>query len=140
VNLTLQRDTFTDQSTMGEMLVDGQDECYTLELPKKDGLPGSCIPAGKYSVVLGRSPEFEASTDPWVLQYASAMPHIIDIPGRSLIMIHWLNDAQETRGCVGVGQTRSDNFIGNSRAAFAALYPKIADAVGGTGCTITVIG
>jgi len=38
VNLLLLRDTFTDESTIGELFVDGERFCDTLELPYKDNL------------------------------------------------------------------------------------------------------
>ena len=36
VNLLLIRDTFTEESTMGELFVNGERMCDTLELPWKD--------------------------------------------------------------------------------------------------------
>ena len=137
MQLTLKRLWFTDESTQGELYIDGAFQCYTLELPNKDGLPGSCIPQGTYKIELQSSPKFELSTDPWVQQYAKQMPHLVGIPRRSLIMIHWLNTPEETEGCIGVGESYSTNFIGESRAAFEALFPKIATS---EGCSIAIIG
>jgi hypothetical protein len=111
-------------ATEGELLVDGAFSCYTLELPIKDGLPGSAIPAGRFPVVAQPSPDFENSADPWIRQYAAKMPHII-CPPRSLIMIHWGNRVTDVRGCVAVGQTQGVDFIGSSRLAFAPLYQII---------------
>jgi hypothetical protein len=124
--------------TQGELSVDGTFECFTLELPVKDGLPGSAIPAGRFQVILAPSPDFLASSDPWVKQYAAYMPHIVDIPGRSLIMIHWGNVVANVRGCVAVGKTKAHDFQGESRLAFSALYLKIRDAAASGNCFIAV--
>jgi len=142
MNLLLQRHEYTDQSTVGDLLIDGEEFSYTLELPKKDGLPGSAIPAGTYPIVLAPSPKFEKSSDPWVLRYSSAMPHIMDIPGRSLIMIHWGDVPQNTDGCVLVGFLHpAPDLIEESRMAFERLYANIQQALSqGEPLAITVQG
>lgn len=140
MEMTLNRTMFDGQCTEGSLSIGGQFQCYTLELPNKDGKPGSCIPQGRYRVVLAPSPKFESSPDPWVQQYAGQMPHLEDIPGRSLIMIHWGNDAGNTEGCILVGKDQSLDYIDSSRAAFMDLYEEIqADASNGD-CWITVVG
>ena len=112
---------------MGRMYVDSQFQAYTLELPKKDGLPGSCIPVGTYPVVAYPSPHF-----------GRTMPLIIGVPGRSKIEIHYGNLPEETRGCILVGQTQEQDFIGNSRAAFDALWAKAQGPMEQGNCTITI--
>jgi uncharacterized protein DUF5675 len=140
MRLTLQRDSFTDTATMGELFIGTEHVCFTLELPNKDGLPGSCIPQGIYPVQLLSSPKFMASHDPFIEQYAVAMPHIVKIPNRSLIMVHFGNNVQETDGCVLVGADRSGEMVLESRAAFKDLYTRIeADAKAGN-CDIEVLG
>jgi hypothetical protein len=107
--------------------VDDVSECYSMEPGSKQGK--GPIPAGTYNVVLLPSPHFEESTDPFVKRYASKMPHLQKVPGRSEIMIHWGDDPEDTEGCVLVGNRRmSDFLIGDSRNAFAALYVKISAA------------
>lgn len=140
MEMTLTRTSFDCVCTQGSLSIDGQPQCYTLELPNKDGLPGSCIPQGRYRVVLAPSPKFMASTDAWVLKYAGQMPHLEDIPGRSLIMIHWGNSACDTEGCILVGQTESADFIGGSRAAFEDLWNAIQPDASNNNCWITVNG
>lgn len=136
----LVRIIFDNRSTEGELSIDGVFECFTLELPVKDGKPGSAIPPGLYDIVFAPSPKFQKSEDPWVKQYADAMPHIEGIDGRSLIMLHWGNDPTETDGCVLVGQVRSTDFVGSSRPAFSAMYDKIRPAVLAGRCKIAVMG
>jgi hypothetical protein len=139
MQLSLFRFNKTSLSTGGKLAVNGVSECYTLELPLGDSKPGSAIPEGTFGVVLAPSPKFLHSSDPWVLQYANAMPHLTNIPGRSLIMIHWGNTPHDTEGCILVGQTHSQDSIGSSRAAFEALYSKIqAPLTSGESISVTV--
>lgn len=80
-----------------------------------------------------------ASSDPYVMQYAQKMPHII-CPPRSLIMFHWLNFPTETDGCVGTGLTHDVDEIGEARAAFTQLFKLIeAPALAGE-CWVNVQG
>ena len=125
MELLLERDRVTPEATLGELSIDGDFTCYTLELPIKDGLPGSAIPDGRYPVVLAPSPKFELSTDPCVATYAGEIPHLYHIPDRTNILIHWGNDEADTEGCILVGTSRSDAFVGNSRLAFSQLMEKL---------------
>ena len=129
MNFTLQRIFYTSQSTCGELFAANSSQrlAYTLELPVKDGLPGSAIPPGTYPIELAPSPKFMSSTDPWVQQYAEKMPHLAEIPGRSLIMIHWGNFPDDTEGCILVGDLHDLDQVGESRQAFERLYPMFSD-------------
>lgn len=137
--LTLQRKPQDPNSTPGSLAVDGVFQCFTLELPVKDGLPGSAIPAGKYEIELALSPKFLRSDDPWVQAYAAEMPHLVGIPGRSLIMVHWGNGPDNTDGCILVGQSRDVDYVGNSRSAFAALFLEIQAGIKSGGCWIEIL-
>jgi hypothetical protein len=111
MDLRLQRIVFTPQSTIGELYVNNDKLCYTLELPIKDALPGSAIPPGMYPVTNRFSPRFGRN-----------VPHIDDIPNRSDILIHYGNTAKDTNGCILVGMTAQPDFIGESRNAFEKLF------------------
>ena len=141
MRIVLQRKELTPTSTIGEMTINGVHECYTLELPVVDGLPGSAIPPGLYSVTVSESPKFMKSTDPWVEVMADRIPHLNGIPGRSNILIHWGNRDTDTDGCILVGQTYGEDFIGASRAAFGSLQPKIIVSCDNPleGCEIEVL-
>jgi len=107
-------------------------ECHTLELPVKEGLPGSAIPTGIFLVANLYSPHFGRN-----------VPHIQNIPNRSDIEIHFGNTPDSTRGCILVGKDWNANdpcFIGESRLAFEALYEKIAAAFSaGDSVTIEIL-
>lgn len=125
MDLTVQREDYTDKSTGGSLLVDGVFLCYTLE-PKKDQSQGKpyCIPAGTYELILQLSPRFGMVT-----------PHIQDVPGFSEIEIHPGNFFSDTEGCTLVGLLKGPDFVGQSRDAFALLMSKLL-----TGCQITYNG
>lgn len=116
--LTLQRDPSANGATTGELLVDGQHECWTCEdvvRPAGEKVPGAtAIPAGRYAVVVNLSPRFGVR-----------MPLLVDVPGFEGIRIHPGNTAADTEGCILVGQGRMSAGVSASRAAYAALLPKI---------------
>jgi hypothetical protein len=130
MQMRLQRLTFTDKSTIGELYVNGDKLCYTLELPIKDALPGSAIPQGIYPVTNRYSPRFGRN-----------VPHVDDIPNRSDILIHWGNYPTDTEGCILVGMTAAQDFIGESRKAFDELFSIFGLALSvGEICMLEVIG
>ena len=72
-------------------------ECRTLELPDRDNqLRISCIPEGTYEVTRRNS-----------AKYGSHF-HILDVPDRSLILIHNANYARQLLGCIAVGLSHTD--------------------------------
>lgn len=129
MELELQRIKFSPYSCEGFLLVDAINGLYTLELPVKDGLPGSAIPQGRYQVTVTFSPKFDRD-----------MPLLVGIPGRSEIRIHWGNDPHDTEGCILVGKTLGQDFIGSSRLAFDELWAKMEAPARAGECFITVRG
>ena len=81
--------------------------CKTIELPDKGNQHNiSCIPAGEYKVVKTISPS------------KGECFHVLDVPGRSHILIHIGNYATgskvDTQGCILVGSRFADiNNDGN---------------------------
>ncbi len=118
VNLLLIRDTFTDTSTMGELFVNGERMCDTLELPWKDNQKSiSCIPAGEYSVRL-RTARESATRD-----YLHLL--VQDVKDRSYILFHRGNTAKDTRGCILVGMGSQQDIVHNSTLAMDLLMKEI---------------
>ncbi len=124
--LKVRRETFSPKSTIGDMAVDGQHFCYTLERPRADlgtpetlkgpdGLAHPCIPAGIYKTERFNSPHF-----------STMVLRLIDVPGRTNILIHPANWAYQLEGCIAVGAQKGLDYIGSSRAAFDALMEKTA--------------
>jgi hypothetical protein len=137
MEFTLHSTKYDAVSTEGMLYDSSGFRFFTLELPWINGLTGA-IPAGRFQVVLGPSPKFEGSSDPWVQQYAKLMPHLLNVPNRSYIMIHWGNEAKDTDGCILVGETAGVDFIGSSRKAFEKLYGLLRGPALAGECFITV--
>jgi hypothetical protein len=119
MKIQLYRDTFTEKSTIGSMYIDGVFECYTLEdvirLEKVYGQ--TAIPCGVYKIVLNFSPK-----------YNRIMPQIIEVPNFEGIRIHSGNKAEDTEGCILVGQSKSKDWINNSVKAYKNLFTKLEKA------------
>jgi len=131
MQLRLVREIKTPESTIGTLTVETQLSkwtCRTLELPEKDGLPGSCITTGTYSIILAPSPKFLTSKDAWEREEGKSVPHLVNVPNRSNILIHWGNTARDTEGCILVGHGAGTDFIGQSRLTFIQLMAQILKA------------
>lgn len=119
MELRLERTDQAADSTMGELSVDGQFECYTLEdtvRPVK--IKGkTAIPAGRYQVIINQSQRF-----------GRRLPLLLDVPDFEGVRIHPGNTAADTEGCILVGDTKSEGFVGQSKAAFARLFDKLETA------------
>lgn len=142
MNLTLQRLALTANSTCGQLFVENELQCWTLEEPFNDGLgnPGSCIKAGSYVIKLAPSPKFLNSTSDWERQQGQSICHLQSVPNRQYILIHWGNTAKDTEGCILVGHSHSQDFIGASRDAYTELKAKVDAAVAaGEEITINVV-
>jgi hypothetical protein len=118
--------------TLGELVVDGKHECWTLEdVVRADGVKvygETAIPKGTYSVDITYSPRFKRD-----------LPLLIGVENFIGIRIHPGNTASDTEGCILVGQGKGQNCILSSRAAFDALFAKMAAAKKrGEAITITV--
>lgn len=107
----------TDEACQSEVSVDGEFFCYGLEPPARDEKPRA-IPAGTYRVSFDWSPRFQMVT-----------PHVDNVPGFSEIEIHPGNYPHDTEGCLLVGKTKEENFVGNSRQAWHELMARINSEV-----------
>eukprot|EP01036_Dinobryon_divergens_P050116 gene50116-67110_t len=119
MDLKLIRTTLTDQSTIGDLFINGQFECHTLEdVVRPVKIKGmTAIPAGTYEIIINFSQRFQKQ-----------LPRLLNVPNFDGVLIHAGNTAADTEGCLLVGQTKSRDMIGASRAAFAALFPKLQAA------------
>lgn len=143
MHLELKRTTFTKESTIGELFIDGKFECYVLEdvvrKPNEAKLFGkTAIPTGTYRVLITYSNRFRR-----------LMPLLSDLPGKSTrfgtrslgecgVRIHSGNTAADTEGCLLVGLDKKTDFVGRSRDAYSRLFPAIQEAVATGGATITI--
>ena len=109
----------TSLSVRGQMNVDGQYECQTLEPARVNPVhPGQpLIPAGRYRVELTFSPKFQKVT-----------PEVLNVPGRSDIRWHPGNFPKDTLGCVLVGESSTTDAVLNSVKAFERLMTLLKTA------------
>ena len=130
VNLLIIRETFTEVSTIGNLYLNGEWLCDTLELPYRDNQRSiSCIPAGQYKVRLRTARE--SSTRDYL--------HLLvkDVPDRDYILFHIGNSAKDTRGCVLVGIGREQDLVKNSTLAMGLLMKEILN-LGGTNINLII--
>lgn len=127
MKLKLVRFLFTDKSATGRLFVDDKKECVTLEdkdrhleLHPEDKVQNqTAIPRGTYKIGWRYSPHFREK-----------MPHLLDVPGFRYVYIHWGNEVDDTDGCVLVGTDYAEDWVSNSRSAYAKLRNKLAAATG----------
>lgn len=112
MKLTLTPDTVTSKSTISQLTVDEVFYCYVLEPPNP-------IPAGRYFIELLPSKRFNR-----------LMPFLHNVPGHQNIEIHFGNTVADTRDCLLVGLTKSQDFVGESHAAFSPLFEKLTNNPG----------
>lgn len=124
MELILKRIPSTGNYTEGKLYINGVYFCDTLE-DKDRGLlqtmtvdtiktmkvyKETCIPYGKYKVVLSMSKRF-----------GKVMPELLNVKGFIGIRIHSGNTIYDTEGCILVGNKSSNGVITNSRKTFNAL-------------------
>lgn len=121
MELKLVRDTFTDNSTIGKLFVDGEYFCETLEDKDRRLEDGgekvygkTCIPRGKYEVVITMSNRFKKE-----------LPLLLDVPQFEGIRIHAGNTDADTDGCILLGRARRNDFVENSRDAVSEFMEQI---------------
>lgn len=124
MELTLNRIFLGSSATIGELLVNGKYLCDTLEdrvRPEGEKVYGkTAIPEGTYEVKLTYSPRFK-----------KILPEILNVPNFTGIRIHCLNKAEESEGCIGVGEWngKDTNWISNSTVTYNKIIPLLQKAV-----------
>lgn len=123
MRLKLNRIQFTDISTIGELWIDDEEDrfCFTLEDKVR---PHGVKVAGKTAIPPG---QYEININ-WSQRFKRPMPLLLDVPGFEGVRIHAGNTEEDTEGCILVGFNRSPDFVGNSRAAFDALFAAMSRA------------
>lgn len=91
--------------TIGRLYIDGKYFCDTLEDPvRKVKIKGkTAIPAGTYEVIVNRSPRFKR-----------LLPRLLNVPNFEGVLIHRGNTAEDTAGCILVGENKIKGKVINS--------------------------
>jgi hypothetical protein len=108
--------TYCPDGTNGDLLLNGDKVCSTIELPWKENAPKiSCIPEGEYELKKRFS---QRPGNHFIL---------VNVPGRSFILIHPANDAlKELKGCIAPVSFLTGAGKGlKSRAALSRLSEVI---------------
>jgi hypothetical protein len=108
--------TYYPNGTNGQLLLNGDKVCSTIELPWKNNASQiSCIPEGEYELRKRYSTKFG-----WHLL-------VMNVPGRQYILIHPANDAiKELKGCIApVSFLTGEGKGSESRKALKTLREKV---------------
>lgn len=133
MKLKLISHTFSNNSTLSDMLIDGVYECKILE-PQYLGSDNSkhvpfktASPAGNYKVIIDQSARFKR-----------LMPHVLadeDFDFGNFeynscgVRIHWGNYPHDTEACLLTGTTESVDFVGHSVDEFNIIFAKFQKAI-----------
>lgn len=131
LELFLQRRPTRVATTLGVLDVDDLPFCFTLEDEvREDPNPSTpanedkvygktAIPPGRYELVINFSEKFQKN-----------MIEITNVPGFTGIRIHSLNTAEDTLGCVGVGNVvESYVRISGGSTTMPRLFKLVQDAL-----------
>ena len=125
--------------TIGKLYIDGVYFCDTVEdtdrglfqgqsldLIKKIKIPNkTAIPTGTYKLTLNIvSPKYSKKA---IYQEIckGRVPRLLDVPGYDGVLIHIGNSADDSSGCILVGQNKVVGKVINSTETFRKLYNKI---------------
>ena len=130
INLLIIRDTFTENSTIGELFINGERFCDTLENPWLDNQRNiSCIPEGEYPVRLRLARESATR------EYLHLL--VQDVPNRDYILFHRGNFPKDTSGCILLGQGTQQDVVNNSTLAMDLVMKEILN-LGGTNINLII--
>ena len=114
--------TYKENCTIGELYIDDQYFCKTLELPNKGNKPNvSCVPAGIYPC------------EKYFSSKLGACIAVLEVDGRKYIRIHVGNFTYQIEGCILVGEKLLDfdgdgvTDVTNSKATMKRLFELLPD-------------
>lgn len=128
MEIKLIRNSFTHKSTIGDLFINGEFECNTLEdvdrgliqtdpiqdIARKKVHGQTAIPYGRYEVIINFSNRFKVP-----------MPLLVDVPNYAGVRIHSGNTSEHTEGCLLVGKKENADFISHSKDAYKILFDKL---------------
>ena len=130
MELTLKRKYLKDDYTIGHLFINDAYECDTIEDKVRDlnkeakVYSKTAIPYGRYEVTLNvQSPKY--STRSSYLWCNGFLPRLLNVKHFDGILIHCGNTAEDSAGCILVGQNRVKGRLINSMETLKALYAKM---------------
>lgn len=128
MELSLQRATTAKETTFGELTVDGERFCFTLEdaVREQPGVPvarwkikgKTAIPAGRYLITLNNSPRFGPETIT-----------VNGVEGFDFIRMHGGNNKDSTEGCIIVGDQIDSAKAQISGALLRGVLTKLKEKI-----------
>lgn len=142
MRLRLERRHFKDTYTIGNLYVDDTFFSNTLEDKNRDVNKNgkfdngeskvygeTCIPFGTYKVVVNMSPKFKRE-----------LPRLLDVPSFEGILIHRGNTAEDSAGCILVGENKEVGKVLNSTPYEERLVKMMKEAIArGEEITIEIV-
>ena len=141
LELKVRRIAKRDNYTIGKLSIDGKYFCDTLEDTDR-GLTSemsenairfrkqygkTAIPTGRYRITLKvQSPKFRSRS--WARFCDGYLPRLEGVKGFEGVLVHCGNTAQDTSGCLLVGENRVKGTVVNSTATFEKLYSILSAA------------
>lgn len=125
MELKVKRVALKSDYTIGRLYVNGEYVCDTLEdAVRNTKIYGkTAIPCGTYKITMDVvSPKFKDRS--WAKPYDGKLPRLIDVPNYEGVLIHVGNTAEDTSGCLLVGQNRAVGKLVNSTQTFMSLMEK----------------
>lgn len=137
--------------TIGDLFVNGilfsqtledKDRGLTQDMPleeiKAEKVYGeTAIPTGTYEVDMNTvSPKFKDRS--WAKPYGGKVPRLLNVKGFDGILIHPLNKASESLGCVGVGKNTVVGMVTDSANTFKKLMDNYLVPAKNRGESITI--
>lgn len=128
MRLTLKRIAKQPTYTIGRLYINNVYFCDTLEDTDRglsQDMPieeiksikvqdETAIPTGEYRVVLSKSPRFK-----------KVLPEILNVPGYTGVRIHSGNTANDSSGCLLVGENKVKGKVVNSRKTLQKLMEAL---------------
>ena len=98
-----------------------------LEIQSKKVYGQTAIPYGTYKIDMNTvSPKFKGRS--WAKFCGGKLPRLIDVKGYEGVLIHVGNKAEDTLGCILVGENKIKGQVINSTATFQELYSVMLKA------------
>ena len=137
MKLTLNRRFKAPEYTIGDLYIDGQWFCNTLEdtdrdlsqdmlltyIQNKKIKSQTAIPTGTYKVDMDTvsSKYSNYSKYPYAKQFNAKMPRLLNVKGFEGVLIHAGNTQKDTDGCILVGINKEKGQVINSQATWKKL-------------------
>ena len=132
MKLKIKRTFFADAYTIGKLFIDGVYYCDTIEDKNRDlnrdgdlndkgeakVYAQTAIPFGTYVVTVTRSPKFGRD-----------LPRLLTVPHFDGILIHRGNTAEDSAGCIIVGENKIKGKVINSAQYELGLTSVLKEAI-----------